>query len=460
VEIHADAISGRVVPPVLDAAPSPAERSEWIRELIETDRGFPDEVTEFDRSGLADATAAFAVGWQWGPGDPDPAQFAAGIQRAATVLGLIDPARPGTLAAWISDPDVQERIRTHLLAGRTSTRSAEWLAWISRRFTISAAQALLAAMTGGNAHVDADDLLIDLDDADPTIFHISEQSPGGTGQIEALVVDLIEAPERLPLALTDVLRPTDLELLDGQLRAVIDSGDTHVQAGVRRLALSWPEGHESVRFATERLDTALAAAALVLAHPAKVALSTRLAGPGASAEFMAEVREWLQVRDAAEQSSGFTVEPRSLAALLAGRADADAHLHIERADEARRARAIANVLWPWGRSARSNDLFNPYSGHGGGAIELLRNHWQLPTRVLEFSQWDEARRSEVHENLRDHGEVVIRVPNPLTASLRAALIDLQTIPIEVGPLWCYPEVLGLQDRGPVSEARLVLRETW
>ena len=460
VEIHADAISGSVVPPVLDVDPSPAERTEWLRELVAVDRLFPDELTEFDRHSLADAAVAFAVGWQWSSGDPNPVQFAAGVQRAATILGLPESSQASTLAGWVSDPEILERLMAHVLAARSSARSQDWLAWISRCFTLSAAQALLDAMAGGNAHVDADDLLIDLDDTDPNLFYISEQSPGGTGQIEALAVDLIEAPERLPLALTEVLRPTELELLDEQLRAVIDSSDVQVRASVQGLALSWPAGHEGVRVATANLDQALAAAALVLAHPARVALSTRLAGPGASPDFMAEVRTWLQVRVAAERSRGLTVEPRSLATLLAGRGDADAYLHLEGVDEARRARAIANVLWPWGRSARSNALYNPYSGPVGGAIELLRQHWQLPVAVLEFSHWDEDRRVEIHENLREHGEVVLRVPSPLAPTLRAALIDLQTIPVEVGPLWCYPEVLGLLDRGPVAEARLVLRESW
>jgi hypothetical protein len=65
VEIHADAISGRVVPPVLDADPSPAERTEWLRELIAVDSRFPDELSEFDRSSLADAAVALGGGWEW-----------------------------------------------------------------------------------------------------------------------------------------------------------------------------------------------------------------------------------------------------------------------------------------------------------------------------------------------------------------------------------------------------------
>jgi hypothetical protein len=460
VEIHADALHGRVVLPSFNDKPSPAERTEWMRELVDNDPGFPEDLSIFDRSGLGDSAEVFAAMWDWSAGDPKGSEFEAGMKRAATVLGLLDPANPVALATWIGDPDVLKSLRHHLLASRQHERSVEWLVWIKRRFTLSAAHTLLDALVAGNGHVDADDLLIDLDPQELGTFYISEQSPGGTGEIEALAVDLIEEPERLPMALADVLRPTDLELLDQQLRTVIDSVNSGVMDAVRGLAASWPDGHEAVRSATQCLDDALEAAALVLEHPAKTALSTRLAGPGAAPDFPGEVREWLCARDAAEDSSGLAVEPRTLAALLAGRADADAYLHLESPDEPKRSRAIANVLWPWGRSARSRRSFNPYVVRGEGSIELVRQHWQLPIEIFQFSDWNQDSRAEVHTLLRDHGELLIRVPSGSRRSLRAALIDLHTTPVEVGPLWCYPEILGVHDRGAVADARLVLRETW
>jgi hypothetical protein len=460
VEIHADALRGRVVMPSFHDKPSPTERTEWMRELIDDDPGFPEALSIFDRGGLSDAAEVFAAMWDWCAGEPEGSDFGAGMRRAAAILGLLDLSNPGTLATWIGDPDVLECVRHHLLASRQDERSPEWLVWIKRRFTLTAAHTLLDALVTGNGHVDADDLLIDLDPLELGTFYISEQSPGGTGQIEALAVDLIQEPERLPMALADVMRPTDLELLDEQLRTVIDAADLGVLDAVRHLAVTWPDGHEAVRSATERLDHALDAAGLVLEHPAKTAISTRLAGPGASPDFLGEVREWLCARDAAEESSGLAVQPRTLAALLAGRAEADVHLHLEGPDEPKRCRAIANVLWPWGRSARSSRSFNPYVARGEESIELLRRHWQLPIEIFQFSEWNQDRRTEIHTLLRDHGELLIRVPSASKRSLRAALIDLHTMPVEVGPLWCYPEVLGVHDRGAVADARLVLRESW
>ena len=460
VEIHADALLGRVVLPSFHEKPSPGERTEWMRELIDDDPGFPQDLSIFDRSDLSDSAEVFAAMWDWSAGDPKDSEFEAGMRRAATVLGMLNPASQVGLAAWIGDRAVMESVRHHLLASRAHERSAEWLAWVNRRFTLSAAHTLLDALVSGNGHVDADDLLIDIDPLELGTFYISEQSPGGTGQIEALAVDVIEEPERLPMALADVLCPTDLERLDEQLRAIIDSTDSGVIDAVRRLAASWPAGHDAVRSATEFLDDALEETALVLEHPAKTAISTRLAGPGAVPGFTGEVQEWLRARDEAEESSGLAVEPRTLAALLAGRAAADVYLHLESPDEAERSRAIANVLWPWGRSVRSRKSFNPYVVRGEESTELIRRHWQLPMEIFQFMEWNRDRRTEVHTLLRDHGELLIRVPSTSKRSLREALIDLHTTPVEVGPLWCYPEVLGVHDRGGVAEARLVLRETW
>ena len=460
VEIHADALRGRVVLPKVDASPTPNERTEWMRELIDSDPGFPEEMSEFERSGLADAVEAFAAGWDWAAGGPDERHFAEGLWRTGTVMGLLDPANPSTFSAWIQDADILRSALDHLSASRASERSDDWAAWNERRFTLTAAHTLLDALAAGIGNVDADDLLIDLDPHENDAFYISEQSPGGTGQIEALAIDLIEGPERLPMALADALRPTDLELLDDQLRAVIDSSDLAVLRAVAALTNSWAEGHEAVRRAAAGLDAALENAGLVLERPARIALSTRLAGPGADPSFIGEVREWLHTRDAAEHRSGLAVEPRTLATLLSGRDAVDMFLHLERPDEPKRARAVANVLWPWGRSANSSRSFNPYAGRLEASIELLRTHWHSPIETLEVDEWNDETRSNAHERLRTHGELLIRVPVANKRTLRSALIDLNTVPIEVGPLWCYPEVLGVHDRGLVVEARLALRETW
>lgn len=460
VEIYADALAGRIRMPSLMDPPSATERTEWMRFLVAEEPSFPEALSSFDRTGLSDSAEALAARWEWSTGDPDQSAFANGIRHEAINLGLLDPTNPGTLAAWIGDASILTTLRDHLLASRASLRSTEWAEWTERRFTLAAAQTLLDSLASSNHSVDAEDLLIDLDPEDSTVFYISEQSPGGSGQIEALAIDMIEAPDRLDLALADALRPTDLEMLDHQLRAVIDSQDVSVRQAVAGLVANWVSGHDAVRQATDTLDGTLASAGLRLDRTATIALTTRIAGPGADPHFLAELHEWIAVRDAAEQRSGLAVEPRTLASLLADRTVADRFLHLTNPSPPTRTRAIANVLWPWGRGARGARSFNPYSRSVDGAIDLLRQHWRSPVEFVDLEAWSDQVRSDLHARLRDSAELVLRAPLAARRTLRTALLDLQTMPIEVGPLWCHPEIIGIQDRGTSFEARIRLQETW
>lgn len=440
--------------------PSSAERTDWMRSLVDEDRTFPEEVTTFDRSGLADAMEVFAARWDWESGDPDQRAFAEGILAEAITLGLVDPASPGTLARWIGDASILSSLREHLLASRPAQRSTVWLEWTERRFTLAAAQAVLDALASSNRNVDADDLLIDLDPVDRAMFSISEQSPGGTGQVEALVVDMIENPDRLDLALADVLQCTDLELLDDQLRNVTESNDATVRQAVADLSASWGVGHDAVRMATEALDAALEVAGIDLGATATTALTTRFAGPGSERDFLSEIRQWIAVRDMAQDRSGYAIEPRTLAALLSDRMEVDSFLHLADPSQPERARAIANVLWPWGRSARGARSHNPYAGALDGAVALLRRYWKSPVEFVELDQWTDEVRKDLHERLRNLSELVLVAPISRRTTLRTALLDLQTNPVEVGPLWCYPVIIGIRERSDSVEARVRLEETW
>jgi hypothetical protein len=460
VEVHVDALVGRVVAPDFAPEPSAEERTEWLRELVRNDPSFPREVSSFERAALADCAEAFAALWDWSAGSPPSTVLLHEIKRLATVLGLHDPSKPGALSAWLDDMSVVEGVIGHINSARSGKRSMAWDEWLTRRFTLSAAHALVFAIASGNNHVDPEDLLVDLDPQDPLGFYISEQSPGGSGQVEALTLSAIEEPEHLPMALADVVRPTDLERMDQQVRMVVNCLDPAVLNSVGRLAGAWTAGHEAVRTATRVLDDSLEDAGVVLEHPAKVALTTRIAGPGAAPNFLAEIKEWLVTRDRVQAASGLEVSPRTLAALLADRDEVDAMLHLDSPDESTRARAIANVLWPWGPSASSTGSFNPYADGSAGSFALLRQHWQMPVPCLEFSTWDDERREAVHDLLREKGEVLLRTRSADRSHLRSALIDLHTGPIEVGPLWCYPQVLGIYDRGSFTEAHLILRESW
>ncbi|WP_342660848.1 ATP-dependent RNA helicase DeaD [Rhodococcus ruber] len=460
VEVHCDAIQGKVVLPEFEYDPSPSERVDWMREIVVRNGELPEALSSFDRQSLADALEAASVIWDWTRGAPDLGGFVDLLRRVAVTLGILEPGNHTALSAWIADDAVTIQLHRAMLVARESVRSADWVEWLERRFTLSAASLLLAALTGASVGVDADDLAVDLDPNDNAGFFISEQSPGGAGQIDALTRGLIEQTDRLAMSLMDLMRPTDVELMDDQLRSVIDSRAPEVRASIERLAGAWPEGHSAVSDATAALESTLFSAGLKLDHAARTALATRLAGPGASPDLLSEIKTWLRIRDFAEEASGLEVGPRTLAVLVAGRGEVDPILRLDNPSETRRSRAVANVLWPWGRSARPNGPFSLYSHHSDISVDLIRQYWDAPVKVLEFDVWDSRVRTELECALLESREVILRVPVTRRTQLRTAVIAIHTTPMEVGPLWCYPHVMGVLDRGAHAEVRVVLREAW
>ena len=460
VEIYVDAIVGRVALPEFGECPSPLERSEWLRTLITGDENLSPNITDFERSDLADCTEVVGALWDWSGQEPSIDDFERLLLRAGEGLGLHNPQQPGAFSAHLADRQTVSALRAHVLSARQSERSMQWLEWLQAKFTIAAAQALLGALTSNGSDVDVDQLLIDLDAADPGTFYISESSPGGTGQVESVSLDLIENPERLPSLIDDAISPSDLELMDDQMCAVVNHSESSIESAIAHLSLSWRQGHQAVREATTGVDDAVAAEGLLLGHPAKTAMATRIAGPGARPDFVQELREWLRTRQATEENSGMAVEPRTLAVLLDDRGDVDRFLHLTDPSRPQRSRAIANVLWPWGRSARPAGSFNPYAPPIDPAVDHLRAAWKSPIRTFDIQHWNAEVRDEVHSLLRDGGELFLASDVVARRTLRTALLDLETIPIEVGPLWCYPEITGVQDRGSQTRVRLILREAW
>jgi len=90
------------------------------------------------------------------------------------------------------------------------------------------------------------------------------------------------------------------------------------------------------------------------------------------------------------------------------------------------------VLWPWGASSRSRGSYNPYAPILEAAVDVVRDHWQSPVTVFEFTTWDESLRQQVHEELLRAREVILRTGAVGRRALRAAVLDLHIVPVEVG----------------------------
>jgi hypothetical protein len=461
VEIHCDALIGNVVVPSFVGGPSADERAAWVEHQILTGDAFPADMTSFDRSAVAEVLRAVAVAWAGARQDsPDEAVFARELIATSELLGVTRENVDSAAADWLQNASVQRLLLDILVAARADERSELWLAWLRRRHTLSAANLLLTSLTSWGSGVDADELTVDLHPEDDSLFVISEQSPGGTGQIEALSRAVAENPDNLGMALRDAIRPSDMEMMDIELRSLLATPDNDVAVAIQDLAGAWRHGHQAVRAATTQLETALRGVGIELGHAARTALAIRLAGPGAHAGLMDEVSVWMDLRDRSLANSGFAVDPRTLAVLLAGRTEADTYLRLERPTPVDRARAISNVLWPWGESTRSVSSYNPYAPVLAAVVDVVRDHWSPPVTVIDITTWNDEERRTVHAELVRAREAIVRVLSPERAELRQAILDLNTVPVEVGPLMFHPRVTAVSEVGEYVEARILLREAW
>ena len=462
MDMQCDALDCAVRLPTALGTPDAAERSEWLRECLVSGPDLPSAMSTFDRNALSDVTelaaAQMVVADQsWN----DTSIIARALLSAAASLGVGDNtgAAPSSIDTWLRDPQVIANVAGALTEVSNDQRSLSWQSWARLRYTMTAGQVVLAALARMCAGVDADDLTLDIDPSDSSRFIVSETSPGGTGQIEAFVRALAEDPEGFARALEDVMQVSELELLDAQLGDLLRSDDPTVAAALAQLRDSWQVGHSAVTEATVALDETLTSANLDLGRSARTALATRLAGPGAHDQLLSQALRWLEIRDSTQNMSGLEVTARTLGGILSSDATVDQSLHLSEPTPSRRAQAISNVLWPWGTGLQPDLTYNPYAKDLHPRLSYLRQYVEFEALTIEITEWNEQTRSDVHESLRTTGELRLVATKSQRRALRAAMIDLQDLPVEVGALFCHPVVVGVSERNGMFEARLMLRES-
>ena len=324
----------------------------WLEQQVLTGVGIPERPL-FDRSALAEVLATWR-GLGLAPTGPVVGRVRGGSETPDRLGSLVEDA--DTLSVWLQEPAIQAVLlrRSWRREGRRA-RALEM--WLRRRHTLSAANLLLTSLTSWGSGVDADELTVDLDPDDDSVFDISEQSPG-TGQIEALTRTVVENPDTLGMALLDAIRPSDLELMDVELRAVLGdlAGDAARDPGTGGLVAPRTRRGAGGDCA---LETEVIGPAR-LGHAARTALATRLAGPAPrrTGEEVS-VDGFARLRGAFQGFGGRT----TLLGDIAGRPVGGRRgVQVGSPGPGSPTRAVSNVLWPWapqsggpGRSTPSPD---------------------------------------------------------------------------------------------------------
>ncbi|WP_026425210.1 protein DpdJ [Actinokineospora inagensis] len=463
VDLHCDALEAVVEVPAEPGEPTRVERTGRLRYMVLVEAELPETMSVFDRDLLAQILIAAIVHAQvGGPGLREGADWSTALVSAAQTLGIVgnghdDAAKARAWREWLTDHDVVAAVRE--VAGEVFApdRSPKWLAWWRETYTVTAAHFVLNALSARCPGIDPDEVVVDLDPEHDDRFWLSERSPGGTGQIEAFQRELARDPSAFSRALEDAMLPSALETVDEQLTALLRAPSTGVTAALDELRDAWRSGHEAVTAAVANVERAAKDSDISLDGPARVTLSTRVAGPGAHPNLVGKLRDWLDLRDQAAEAAELAIDPRTLGVLVATDKSADDLLHLGAdTEEPRRARAVSNVLWPWG--AASGSPSSLYGTVPEIAPSLVRSHVRLSPSTIQVSTWDEKIRAAVHAALIDAGEIVVAVRQSARDLLRTVLLDLQVQPIEVGALLAHPVTVGLRESTNIVEVRVLLRE--
>lgn len=462
VDVACDALVAQVVLPEPPQEIPARERSARLLHLLRDVEELPEDINTFDRSSLADVVLlARVLGLQGRPGEGvERYALSRELEGAAELLGLFDPDDPeaNEWADWLSDDDVIRSVVRCVEEVEASSRSVSWSDWWRRRYTLTAAHVGVAALSSLSPGVDPEGLMIDLLQERDDTFVVSEQSPGGVGHVEAFRRVLNEDPSLFTRAVADAMRPTELELLDHELTALIDLDEEEVAEALASLRMAWIKGHAAATAAVRGIDSALSRTGRALSASARKVLATRLAGPGAHADLLEHVSAWLVLREKVA-ATGYEVDSRLLGAIVGRDPAPDAALQLP-ADvtSARRARAVANVLWPWGYAADPDGGGNLYSDRVGMQLPELRRAANLdPARVV-LQSWSGQEREQVHRILVEDGEATLAAAHADRAVLREAMLDLQIEPVEVGAILAHPVTVGVWEEVDTVIAHLLLRE--
>jgi hypothetical protein len=154
-------------------------------------------------------------------------------------------------------------------------------AWLRERHCRTMAEALLSACGALTDDIGDGDLVADVVvAAEGTDLMISETSPGGVGQVEALAASIARSPELFEDALLHALEHCERQQTDATLLACLESSRCNSLIGEAFAATRGAQGYVATQTAKEALGAAMTEAGLEPSRSAMVSVMGRLLRPG------------------------------------------------------------------------------------------------------------------------------------------------------------------------------------
>lgn len=375
------------------------------------------------------------------------------------------------LAVHLANPIVRERLRA--LASQFRQPDIDsFNAW-QRRLTLETlGEAMLqACIASAPRQATVDTLLVDIHDDATTgqaSVWITESNVGGAGVLQSFAERFAAEPRSFFAALEAALAPTDLELVDRSLRAVLELADSDsiVADDIAMLRKSTSHGSRGALWQsfTKRVASR---GGIDLSHAFSVSLNTRLLRAGSGPKLDQLLLNLLSHWDRIEQQFGVSIALREFAyicskdvhlaaavrSFLATTLPAYAVAHVTV------LAAITSLLWPRSDEVRHRALrsYNPYrqtrTTDPAVVRHLLLNR-SITTINLEEPDWPK-RLSAAFET---HGTCRLSALAADSAALRLAIVQLVASPVDIGVLQFFPVVERVERVEERMLANFTLRE--
>lgn len=350
----------------------------------------------------------------------------------------------------LADPQVLARL-CQLLSALSQAAPATALAWVQSRFASTVAAGLIEAMQATCPDLDVEDLRPDVDmetsqGGEPIAeITVSEDQPGGTGVIEAVVDRINEDPRSFWALVSGVLGPCEGERVDSNLRLFLSQRDQ----GAHREEILGVRSADSLRSATAAwadLRSSLFAHGIDVDQSTLGALATRLLRPGSDDGVERLCGDLLDRWDGLESDLGIEVELRVFAYVAAQQHDIRSTLDAVATGSANgedwAVGQLTGLLWPRSGRLRSASLaaYSPYTGLLATERLLVEHFVVTALPAVDFGK--ESWRELLDGHLQQLGTAALNCANEREAA--QAVRDLMAVPTVVGVLEFYPRVVGVE----------------
>lgn len=467
--------SESLVPPSTAAEAHRSFRAAWFSHVLGSDARLQSATNVFQReqlerayvAALVDAANRDGVGVADAHAAIEPVLEDILPRAIDALFGVtdVDQAEQRGLK-WLRDAAANAAVRHALsdAAARALVRPLDSDAedWARERVVSTVAASLREAVEALCPEFDAEaDLVLDIVPREPGQYEVwfVETSPGGGGVIEVVQRRATERPRRF-LALADrALGPSDFEVVDGSLAAILDV----LAQGLEPLSGA-VGGFRAARTNAARAQSlqgireALVAHDIPAPHSVIAALAARVLRPGADSNTDAAMAYAVQRWEELERRLGVELESSAVAYALRKDPQIDplAAGFGPASDEGRIAGALG-ALWLRGWRARAQSLSSasPYGQPPPTDRLLLRRYLRstVPEVRLSSDGWPDA----AHHALANTGGV--RLISTSAEALADALRRLTAEPTDTGALLLHAVVTELGRDGNEWAASAVLGES-